>query len=48
MDLINRRIGDGKKPTKLFIDKEILKMGLVRRDAEGKYFLAPLKEFDRL
>ena len=48
-DLINERIDSGKKATRIFVDdKGIRKAGLVRRDAQGKYSIAPLKEFEGL
>ncbi len=48
MNHINHRIDSSKKPTTLFIDRDILSQGLVRRDEEGRYSIAPLKEFDDL
>lgn len=49
MELINQRIGIGKNPTRLFIDdKGIRKTGLVKKYQQGKYTIAPLKEFEGL
>jgi anaerobic magnesium-protoporphyrin IX monomethyl ester cyclase len=48
MGMINARIDAGRKPTALFIDAELLAVGLVRRDSAGRYTAAPLEEFARL
>jgi anaerobic magnesium-protoporphyrin IX monomethyl ester cyclase len=48
MTLINDRIRRGLKPTKLFVDRELLDAGLVTRDERGCYGIAPLREFERL
>ncbi len=45
MELINAKIDAGGKPTKLFIDRDLLAVGLVKRDDRGKYTIAPLKDF---
>lgn len=48
MEHINSRIDAGEKPTALFMDRELLAQGLVRRDDAGRYWIAPLYEFDDL
>ncbi len=48
MSLINARIEKGHPATKLFIEPLILEQGLVRHDVQGRYALAPMREFDRL
>jgi len=45
---INSRIDSGHKATRLFIDEEILKQGLISIDERGRYHKAPLKEFESL
>jgi anaerobic magnesium-protoporphyrin IX monomethyl ester cyclase len=45
MDLINAKIDAGGKPTKLFIDRDLLAVGLVNRDEKGRYAIAPLEDF---
>ena len=45
---INARIDAGRKPTTLFVDRQLMELGLVSRDDEGRYSLAPLHEFDSL
>ena len=42
MELINAKIDAGEKPTQLFMDKDLLAFGLVKRDEKGKYAIAPL------
>ena len=46
--LINKKIEKGMKATRLFIDQEVLRLGLVKTDERGRYSLAPLKEFEAL
>src|SRR5262249_55578152 len=46
MDMINSRIDRGKRPTRLFIEPALLEVGLVSRDDDGRYSLAPLREWD--
>ena len=48
MGIINRRIDNGKTPTRIFFDRDILNEGLVKRETNGKYSIAPLKEFEGL
>jgi anaerobic magnesium-protoporphyrin IX monomethyl ester cyclase len=48
IDLINRKIDRGGKPTKLFLDKEVVDRKLVERSEAGRYNIAPLKEFECL
>ncbi|NJM72466.1 MAG: B12-binding domain-containing radical SAM protein [Scytonema sp. RU_4_4] len=45
MELINAKINAGGKPTKLFIDRDLLAVGLVTRDDKGRYAIAPLENF---
>jgi anaerobic magnesium-protoporphyrin IX monomethyl ester cyclase len=45
MDLINAKIDAGGKPTKLFIDRDLLAVGLVNTDEKGRYAIAPLEDF---
>ncbi|MCC5638150.1 B12-binding domain-containing radical SAM protein [Nostoc sp. CHAB 5844] len=45
MQLINNKIDRGGKATKLFIDRDLLALGLVTQDARGKYAIAPLEDF---
>ncbi|MDH6088028.1 B12-binding domain-containing radical SAM protein [Umezakia ovalisporum] len=46
MQLINAKIDAGGKATKLFIDRELLSLGLVTQDKLGRYNIAPLSEFE--
>lgn len=48
MELINKRLNEGKNQTALFIDKEIIDKGLVKRDNKGRYEIASLNEFDSI
>ncbi len=48
MEGINQRIDSGMKPTRLFIDRQVLDEGLVSMDKKGRYRKAPLKEFEGL
>jgi anaerobic magnesium-protoporphyrin IX monomethyl ester cyclase len=48
IDFINLKRRSGGKLTRLFIDQEILNLGLVSTDCEGCYSLAPLREFESL
>ncbi|MBE9207035.1 B12-binding domain-containing radical SAM protein [Nostoc sp. LEGE 06077] len=45
MQLINAKIDAGGKATKLFIDRDLIALGLVTQDAQGKYAIAPLEDF---
>ncbi|ARV62154.1 cobalamin ABC transporter substrate-binding protein [Nostocales cyanobacterium HT-58-2] len=45
MELINAKIDAGGKPTKLFIDRDLLAVGLVNKDEKGRYAIAPLEDF---
>ncbi|MEH2181445.1 B12-binding domain-containing radical SAM protein [Nostoc sp.] len=45
MHLINTKIDRGDKATKLFIDRDLLALGLVNQDERGKYAIAPLEDF---
>ena len=45
IDLINQRIDECKKPTKLFLDQGILDKGLISQSLEGKYNIAQLDYF---
>jgi anaerobic magnesium-protoporphyrin IX monomethyl ester cyclase len=45
MQLINNKIDTGGKATKLFIDRDLLALGLVSQDEQGKYAIAPLEYF---
>jgi anaerobic magnesium-protoporphyrin IX monomethyl ester cyclase len=46
--LLNKKIEAGGKPTRLFLDSEILSNKLVTRDEQGCYTIAPLNEFEKL
>ncbi|MBD2343676.1 B12-binding domain-containing radical SAM protein [Anabaena subtropica] len=48
MQLINAKIDAGGKPTKLFIDRDLLALGLVSQDEQGRYAIAPLEDFARI
>ncbi|MBD2614583.1 MAG: B12-binding domain-containing radical SAM protein [Nostoc sp. ZfuVER08] len=48
MQLINTKIDRGGKATKLFIDRDLLALGLVSQDERGKYTIAPLEDFANL
>ncbi|ABA22244.1 Cobalamin B12-binding protein [Trichormus variabilis ATCC 29413] len=48
MQLINAKIDAGGKATKLFIDKDLLTLGLVSQDEQGRYAIAPLEDFARV
>lgn len=48
VDLINKRIDAGRRPTQLFVDNEIQEAGLLVADQDGKYRLAPLSAFEDL
>jgi len=48
LQIINRNIDRGGKKTVLLTDEELLKLGLITRDPDGKYSIAPLKEFESL
>ncbi|MGX7674552.1 B12-binding domain-containing radical SAM protein [Plantactinospora sp. DSM 117369] len=48
VDLINKRVAAGFRPTQLFVDQEAQDAGLLTRDEDGTYRLAPLKEFEGL
>jgi anaerobic magnesium-protoporphyrin IX monomethyl ester cyclase len=45
MELINSKIDQGGKATKLFIDRDLIALGLVSQDEQGKYAIAPLEYF---
>jgi len=45
IQLINTKIDIGDKATKLFIDRDLLALGLVSQDEQGKYAIAPLEDF---
>jgi anaerobic magnesium-protoporphyrin IX monomethyl ester cyclase len=45
MQLINTKIDTGGKATKLFMDKDLLALGLVSQDEQGRYAIAPLEDF---
>jgi anaerobic magnesium-protoporphyrin IX monomethyl ester cyclase len=45
INLINQRIDQGKKATQLFVDHEVMKKGLVKRDTKGHYWIAPINDF---
>jgi len=45
MKFINAKIDAGGKPTKLFIDRDLLAVGLVNTDEKGRYAIAPLEDF---
>jgi anaerobic magnesium-protoporphyrin IX monomethyl ester cyclase len=48
INLINLKYRRRGKLTRLFVDQEVLKLGLVSIDADGCYALAPLREFEAL
>lgn len=48
MQLINAKIDAGGKATKLFIDRDLLALGLVSQDEQGRYAIAPLEDFARV
>jgi anaerobic magnesium-protoporphyrin IX monomethyl ester cyclase len=48
VEMINQRTRAGRRPTQLFVDGEIERSGLLVRDDEGYYSLAPLAAFDGL
>ncbi|MEJ1932354.1 radical SAM protein, partial [Nostoc sp. NIES-2111] len=48
MQLINAKIDAGGKATKLFIDRDLLALGLVSRDEKGRYAIAPLEDFAKI
>ncbi|WP_236142302.1 B12-binding domain-containing radical SAM protein [Nostoc sp. CMAA1605] len=48
VQLINAKIDAGGKATKLFIDRDLLALGLVSQDEQGKYAIAPLEDFARI
>jgi len=48
MQLINSKIDRGGKATKLFLDRDLLALGLVTQDAQGKYAIAPLEDFAKI
>ncbi|MBW4589920.1 hypothetical protein G7B40_014430 [Aetokthonos hydrillicola Thurmond2011] len=48
MELIHAKIDAGGKPTTLFIQRDLLAVGLVKRDEKGRYAIAPLKYFEGL
>jgi len=48
MEMINARIDAGHKPTALFMDRELMAKGLVKRDESGRYWIAPLEAFDNI
>lgn len=48
VDMINARIDAGRRPTRLFVDKELRDLGLLTSDERGRYTLAPIAEFDGL
>ncbi|WP_017314543.1 B12-binding domain-containing radical SAM protein [Mastigocladopsis repens] len=45
MELINAKIDAGGKPTKLFLDRDLLAFGLVETDEKGRYKIASLEDF---
>lgn len=45
LKLINAKIDAGGKRTTLFINRDLLAVGLVERDELGKYAIAPLEDF---
>ncbi|WP_313933912.1 MULTISPECIES: radical SAM protein [Nostocaceae] len=45
MELINHKIDAGGKATKLFIDRDLIALGLVTQDEQGKYAIAPIEDF---
>ncbi|BCL37376.1 B12-binding domain-containing radical SAM protein [Nostoc sp. MS1] len=48
MQLINAKIDAGGKATKLFIDRDLLALGLVSQDEQGRYAIAPLEDFAKI
>lgn len=48
MQLINAKIDAGGKAIKLFIDRDLLGLGLVSQDEQGKYAIAPLEDFAKI
>ncbi|MBD2499110.1 B12-binding domain-containing radical SAM protein [Anabaena azotica] len=48
IQLINAKIDAGGKATKLFIDRDLLALGLVSRDETGRYAIAPLEDFAKI
>jgi anaerobic magnesium-protoporphyrin IX monomethyl ester cyclase len=46
MSLINGRIDQGQRATKLFVERELFDAGLVSRDDAGRYWLAPFSTWD--
>jgi anaerobic magnesium-protoporphyrin IX monomethyl ester cyclase len=46
MGMINARIERGGRPTRLFIERELFDADLVKRNADGRYWLAPLREWE--
>ncbi|OCQ92715.1 cobalamin ABC transporter substrate-binding protein [Nostoc sp. MBR 210] len=45
MQLINHKIDAGGKATKLFIDRDLIALGLVTQDEQGRYAIAPIGDF---
>ncbi|MBD2498793.1 radical SAM protein [Nostoc sp. FACHB-280] len=45
MQLINHKIDAGGKATNLFIDRDLIALGLVTQDEQGKYAIAPIEDF---
>ncbi|WP_016953399.1 radical SAM protein [Anabaena sp. PCC 7108] len=45
IQLINHQIDIGGKAIKLFLDRDLLALGLVSQDEQGKYAIAPLDDF---
>lgn len=48
IDFINRKLRRGGKPTRLFLDQEVLQHRLVALNPDGSYKIAPLREFESL
>jgi len=48
IQMINARINAGKGVTRLFVERDLLAQGLVRRDHDGCYALAPMGEWEQL
>ncbi len=48
VDMINARIDAGRRPTRLFVDKELRDLGLLTANDRGLYTLAPMADFDDL
>jgi anaerobic magnesium-protoporphyrin IX monomethyl ester cyclase len=46
IEMLNRKVKAGGKPTRLFLDSEVLSNKLVTRDELGCYAIAPLNEFE--